>query len=334
MENLKLSYDAFINQMQNLYPFDNSLSVYVSNDDGIYISRIKHFNNSLNTTTKFNYFLKKKIKLFSHKDDDTLTVSQSLFGSSMPLKKIFNNQEENIKDTLWNCLHDILLQYNLFLNTPTSLERAELIKNNVKQKESSFNPKESLNKILNTDNLNESTNNLINDIFGEFEKAISDKSENPLGNLYQITQNITEKYKDKIENGDIKLDNLLGNMTKLPGMEKMGGMVEMLTSKLQGEQIEPHEKVVMDENFSTSNVELGVLPDEQNSNMTIGSILQTVDNFGFMNGQLPNMDILMDVFSKIGDNQNQEELNQVFEKELGIDMNKFTQEMNKMLQKE
>jgi hypothetical protein len=286
------------------------------------------------------------VKLFSGKFHDSLYISgrvdiKQIFPGykkyDLSLKKIFNNQEETIKLVLWKDIRNLLLAYNeeLLKNDLTNKSLLEKI-SKLKEPSPMLNPKDSINKILNTANLNDTTNSMINDIFGSFENSINNPGNNPFANIMEIGQVITEKYKDDIESGKINLDDLLKNMTQLPGMENMGNMVDMLTKQM-GSTTAPAEKVVIDENFSTSIVPQGENKDNE-AGMNVASLLKTMDSLGGLNnpllgGQEPDMNKLMGLFSKLGQTEDPSQLNNIFQNELGIDMNKFTQEMGKVLEK-
>lgn len=329
-------FNNFITHISQLFPENKVLEKINNESDEVKLARVKKLNDSINTTTNLNYLLKNKIKLFSHKEKDTLKISESLFGSDLSLKKIFNNQEETIKLVLWKDIKNLLLAYNeeLLQNDSTNkslLEKISKLKDNTSHV---FNPKDSINKILNTANLNDTTNSMINDIFGSFENSINNPGNNPFANIMEIGQVITEKYKDDIESGKINLDDLLKNMTQLPGMENMGNMVDMLTKQMGSTTSEPAEKVVIDENFSTSIVPQGENKDNE-SGMNVASLLKTMDSLGGvgLGGKEPDMNKLMGLFSKLGQTEDPSQLNNIFQDELGIDMNKFTQEMSKVLEK-
>ena len=238
---------------------------------------------------------------------------------------------------MWKDIRNLLLAYNeeLLKNDLTNKSLLEKI-SKLKEPSPMLNPKDSINKILNTANLNDTTNSMINDIFGSFENSINNPGNNPFANIMEIGQVITEKYKDDIESGKINLDDLLKNMTQLPGMENMGNMVDMLTKQM-GSTTAPAEKVVIDENFSTSIVPQGENKDNE-AGMNVASLLKTMDSLGGLNnpllgGQEPDMNKLMGLFSKLGQTEDPSQLNNIFQNELGIDMNKFTQEMGKVLEK-
>jgi hypothetical protein len=308
--------------------------------------RVQKFNDLMKSNTLFNFFLKSKIKLFSHKETNTLNISESMFGSEFSLKKIFNNQEDSVKIVLWKFLHNLVKYYNeyLLLDNVDSEIQTKIDKINAClldedcSNSKGINIKESLNKILKTDSLNEDTNGLINDIIHGFESSMSNQT-NPFENIMNISNTITDKYKDKIENGDIKIDEIFKNMQSLPGMESMGPMMNSLFTNMGTSEPEKEEKVIIDENFSTSMVDVPEPTLEGESNMNLKNILKTADNFGLMDsitGQSsedPGMGKLMNIFNKLTNQTDPMEIQNVFSKELGIDMDKLTNEMSKMLGK-
>jgi len=283
-------FSDFILHIKEISPFqDNDLvnsNLDISDDDKI--KNVKKLNDLLLLdVTNFNYFLKKKLKLFSHKNSDTTKISESLLGPKYPLKKIFNNQDDTIKLVLWSDLHNLILLYNKYLidNNLDEKNIAEGIINKINLVITESQPntaeiKENLNKILNTDNLNDTTNNMINDIFTSFQNSKNLNPENPFGSIFELSKTISEKYQDKIENGDINLDDLLKNMTKLPGMENIAGIVDKLSSTVSNQQ--EKEKVIIDENYSTANIDVGAIPDENNllSSLNVGTLLKGMESFG------------------------------------------------------
>jgi len=343
LDNVINKFSEFISHLKEVF---TNLKI----DETDELNKIKKLNDSINTTTHFNYLLKNKIKLFSHKEKDTLLISESLFGSELSLKKIFNNQEETIKLIFWKDLQKIILAYNEYLLL--SNKDDQIINDKINKLKSNLNlfstaelfnhPKESINKILNTSNLNESTNEMVNDIFSNFENVVDilnnkDENSNPLENILEISKIITDKYKDKIENGEIKLDDLLKNMTNLPGMENMGNIVEMLTKQFSNIQSKPKETVVIDENFSTAIVEQGDT-DKQKSDLNVASLLKTMNALGLNknsenNADGPDLSKLMGIFNKLGDIKEPSQLDNLFQNELGIDMDKITEQFSDVLQR-
>ena len=342
MTDFSSQYFNFISHIKNVSPNDTFFENLLIETQEQQLDRVKKFNDSLYNITLFNYFLKNKIKLFSHKEKNTTIVSESMFGPDITLKKIFNNQDETVKLLFWMDLKQLLLSYNKYLLTIDPDDKKVLERIQQLEAKPFINPKEGLNKILKTENLNETTNNMINDIFSTFEKTVNTQGSNPFYNIMQISQIISEKYKSNIENGEVKLDDLLSNMTGIPGMENMNGLINSITTQLGQPNAEPQEKVIIDENFSTAIVPKGEQK-EDTSNVNVGELLKTMDSIGALSigKQLMGGDTsdengigkLMDVFGKLSNTSDPSQLNEIIESDLGIDMNKFTDQMNKVLGK-
>jgi len=354
MNDFSSKYAEFISHIKNVFPNNVFLEKILNESIGEQLNRVKKLDESLSSTTLFNYFLKNKIKLLSHKEKDTTKVSESMFGSEITLKKVFNNQDETVKLLFWTDLKKLVLSYykHILPNNPNDkklIERIQLLESNIttintlanaststSNNLNNINPKESLSKILNTENLNETTNSMINDIFSTFEQSLNQPNSNPFANIMQISQVISDKYKNNIENGEVNLDDLLSNMTGLPGMENMGGLISSLTKQMQPSSTEPVEKVIIDENFSTAIVPKGEQK-EESSNVNVGELLKTMDSFGALGLGNPTdengMGKLMDIFSKLSNTSDPSKLNEIMESDLGIDMTKFSNEMAKVIGK-
>jgi hypothetical protein len=263
------------------------------------------------TQEYFDIFVDSKIKLFSHKDDETKKLSETLFGEELSLKKIFNNRDDNTKNVLWHYLHLMYLMVESAQkkqNKEKIKKISKLIENNDEQfKKSQIklsqqnnknmkDPKTMIREMFNVD-VNEETNDMLTDIVKSFESTLSGGiGSNPFSGLMDISQKISTKYKDKINNGEIELNKLMEGIQKnVPGMEemmkggglgsmgnigglmgKMGGMAGM--AGLGGSQ-KSKETVVIDENFSTSNVQLGELPVSKDG-FNLGNMLKLADSFG------------------------------------------------------
>jgi hypothetical protein len=203
----------------------------------------------------FDLFLKSKIKVFSHKSEDTHAISESLFGSNFCLKNLLNNQPEDVKKIIWMNLHTLYMISELL--KPDELCDQEKVmrlnrvickakglsgfseecnkpnpnpnSNSTSTSNDSSNPetKAKLQEMLGVD-VNKETTSMIDDIVGSFEKVLTNQSNaNPLAGIMEISQNISVKYADKINNGEIELDKLMQAITKkVPGMDQMmGGMM-------------------------------------------------------------------------------------------------------------
>lgn len=346
-ENCNKAFNDFISHLQEMFIESDTLINIVNEPTDKKLERLDKFNKSISSITNFNYLLKNKIKLFSHKDKDTQSISESLFGSELTLKKIFNNQDEIVKSLFWSDLQNLLLIYNeyLLVNDPNNdkiQERINKIKDNLQSK-AIESTKQNISNLLNTSKLNSSTNNLLEDIFSNFEQGIKNE-DNPLTNIVDISKKITEKYQSQIENGDINLNDILANMKNLPGMEKVGNIMNMF-GNMPGINPTNNEPVIIDENFSTAVIETGKVP-ENDMNLNIGSLLQGMNSLsdtGLLNGPMNelggikdmlgnlgnlnlenlNLDKLMGVFNKVNNIDNKEEMENIFKDELGVDVSKI-----------
>ena len=131
----------------------------------------------------FDTFLESKIKLFSHKDENTKNVSESLFGSELSLKKIFNNRDDNTKFILWAYLHLIVLMIELAQNKNKEriAQLSKLIEENASlleklkikanKKNDVKDPKTMIKEMFNVD-VNDQTNDMLNDIVKSFESSL------------------------------------------------------------------------------------------------------------------------------------------------------------------
>lgn len=325
-------YNLFLNDLSKEYPpeiIDNlkNMSDKTKYDCG------KKLMNLLNSETYFNYFVKCKIKIFSHKEHDTLKISESLFGKTLNLKKIFNNKDEDIKTKYWGYLHNLiyLLKKEILDSDPSNKKIEEEI-SRLKVNKVMNSSKAAINKIFDTSVLNSSTNELIDDIIDSFEKSFLENSKNPFENVMKIKEMIEDKYKDKIASGEISVPDIMTKLQKhipdiinnlkknIPGSENIlnsintGGFLELLNKK-------EDPVVIMDENFSTSAINVGK-PDESKSNIKLGSLLKTYDSLNtsglgnivtslqegrmpdisdlMKDGKMPDLNQLMDILKDSG----------------------------------
>jgi hypothetical protein len=191
------------------------------------------------------------------------------------------------------------------------------------------------------------TTTMIDDIVGSFEKVLMNESGgNPLSGIMEISQMISVKYADKINKGEIELDKLMQAITsKVPGMEQMmGGM--MGGSKDKEKQ---KEKILMDENFSTANIEVGMNQEPESKGMNISGILKMADQMGVipggkqssnesnmedvMNG-IPGIGKMMEMMQKLENTNTQEdaealklEMDTFLQTELGVDIEKLNEQL-------
>jgi hypothetical protein len=195
-------------------------------------------------------------------------------------------------------------------------------------------------------NVNNETSSMIDDIVGSFEKVLTNQSGgNPLSGIMEISQNISVKYADKINKGEIELEKLMQAITsKVPGMDQMmGGMMGGSKEKVQ------KEKILIDENFSTANVEVGMNQEPDSKGMNISGILKMADQMGvipggkqsskesgmqdMMNG-IPGIGKVMEMMQKLENTNTQEdaealklEMDTFLQTELGVDVDKLNEQL-------
>lgn len=322
-------YDSFLKQLLNLFDSNdenNTLDLinnFLKECESDKLQRGKNFYDSLELEYLFSLFCKSKVRLFSSKDENTNIVSNSLFGEDLPLKKLLNNQDENIQETIWKYLHlfYFLLETRNLNRTERKSKVSKLLKSNIESKNLSSSVK---NDLLDAD-LNQETNNMIDDIVKSFEESLSKNSDNPFESIIEITQNITEKYTGKIESGDIELDKLMSSIqSNIPGMPNLGG----------GEN-KQKEKVIIDEDFSTDKVELGDKDEEKKSSgMNLNNMLKMMNsmNGGGNNPELGGLFSMLGKIDNINSNEEAEELKKemdsYLENELGVDVNKLNKQFD------
>jgi hypothetical protein len=325
-------------------------------------------------------FLNNKTKLFSNKE-----ISESLFGDEITLKNIFHNRDDNVKFVLWSYLHLMVLMVELAQkkkNKDKIKKITKVVESNVselekcKKKVETFNktagrdPKTMIKEMLGVD-VNEQTNDMVADIVKSFEGTMGagegGPGANPLAGILDISKKISEKYQDKINKGDIQLDKLMEGIQKtIPGMEQMmkgGGMEGMMSSMMGGaggagglgsmmggmfgKGEAKKETVIIDENFSTSNVDVGQI--KEGMNINIGKMLNMANSMGVIPGGKekegnpvgPNIMELFGMMNGIDKIKTKEEadalknkVDSFIETKLGLDMSKISKDMEKMFKKE
>ena len=311
----------------------------------------------------FDTFLESKIKLFSHKDENTKNISESLFGTELSLKKIFNNRDDNTKFILWAYLHLMVLMVELThkKNKDRIKKLSKLIEENNQllekakikavQQNNVKDPKSMLKDIFNVD-VNDETNDMLNDIVKSFESSLSNEKGNPLTGIFDISQKISSKYQQKINTGEIQLNKLMEGIQKnIPGMDEL--MKNGLDGIMGGKQAtKPKETVIIDENFSTANVELGK-QNETKKGFNIGKMLSMANSFGVLGGDNifggnnplggdnpidKNMSELFGMISSMGNLDNKDNIENLknkmdeFLSKQGIDITKLNSEIDTMMQ--
>ena len=243
------------------------------------------------TPELFELFVASKLKVFSHKNDSSKKLSESLFGESLTLKQLLNNQTDAVKKTIWVYIHVLFLYSQLSVQTerqnPDYIERlTKLLNINPQQTNEPFDKTEASDRIYNLLNVtvNDDTKSMIDDIVNSFDPLIEGKDANPISSIMQISQTISSKYADKINSGDIELEKLMESIKdKVPGMS---GIIDNFNNMKasSGKDTKSKEKVIIDENYSTSKIDLGENTDNKTSSFNIGKILKTVDSLGVLPG--------------------------------------------------
>lgn len=326
-------YNTFLNEIEKLFSDDedNLVTKFINECESDKLSRGKSFYDSLENDELFDLFCKSKVKLFSSKDESTNSVSNSIFGEELPIKKLINNQLQKTKNVIWKYLH--LFYFLLESGNKNRSSRKSKLSKLLKENEEKVQ-KDVKNDLLNVE-VNEETNNMIDDIVKSFESTLNDDNsdnKNPFESIMNITQLITEKYSDKIESGEIELEKLMGSIQgNIPGMpDLMGGMKGMESKKVK------KEKVVIDENFSTDQVDV----DEQKDNgsgMNLSNMLKMMNsmNGNTGSGDIPNMGGLFSMLNGLNDIKTEEDaeklkkqMDSYLEKELGVNVG----ELNKKIE--
>lgn len=306
MENCINIYNDFLDTVKSLTK--NNTAAYKDKVE----ERLNKFYDSLQNPDIFTLFSMPTIKVFSSKTEETHTVSASLFDEFLNLKTIFNNQNEEVKNKLWELLLNLYIQLERVKNN--NAERITTMKDSLKKLRhtASQNVKNDIFKnVLNTD-VNNTTSSMIDDIIGSFQDVVSNKG-NPFENIMGITEMITSKYGRKIENGEVEIDKILGGMS---------GLINKGISKFGEKDKEDAEPVVMDENFSTADVEIG--NDEEDEEK------KPAFNFAKL---MP----LANMMNKIGTIKSEDDvkalkqdMDQFIEKELKVNMDDYQENINKL----
>jgi hypothetical protein len=291
-------YNNFINQLKVIFPDDNLTNFFdncLSLSDEDKLLYCKKFNESFNDVN-FDLFLKNKIKVFSHKVEENMIISETLLGKELSLKNILNNQPEQVKNIIWKNLHSMYIVGEI--QKPIDLQNMERIKllstTDSKSIDSKSGNRHQLYDILNVD-VNQDTTMMIDDIVKSFEDILTKPNANPLSSVMEISKMISMKYVDKINKGEIELNKLMESiMKKMPGMDKVmaemggaGGMEKMMEKMMGGmmggmsKKEGKKKKVIIDENFSTADVSVPKIK-EDSSNFKLGSALKIADQFGIL----------------------------------------------------
>jgi hypothetical protein len=303
METSVSIYNQFVDAIKEL---NHDVSSY--NDDQVE-KRLERFYMTLEKDDLFLLFSMGKIKVFSAKTVETHEFSLSLFGENLSLKHIFNNQPDDVKDNLWTLLFNIYIQLEKHYNSHP--ERVQILKESIKKlRNGGIGAKdefksELLKNMFNKD-VNPLTSNMLEDIIGSFQDVVSNKG-NPFENIMGITEKITSKYGSMIENGDIEIDKILGGMTNVLG------------TSISGEK-KDDEPVIIDENFSTSNIDIGKEEEESQGGFNLKNLSKLMPLTNIMNkmGSVKSNEDLLSI---------KQEMDSFMEKELKVDMSQYKDQL-------
>lgn len=385
-------YDNFILQLKIIFTDNETNKILddiknLSNEEKLIKGNL--FVESI-TDNFFDDFIKCKIKIFSHKNENTKKISESLLDSNLCLKNLLNNQPDAVKKVIWLKLHILYMTIELLkpVEEQNSLQLDALNKiiniksyeetntsdaNNTSDTNNTSDANNKLKDMLGVD-VNDETTCMIDDIVLSFEKLLSgDTKSNPLSGIMEISQKISVKYADKINNGDIELEKLMKSISKkVPGMESMlngmsgntsdgsGGLGGMMGSMMGGKDKKPKEKIIIDDDFSTADVQVGLNKVDDKKSINIGNVLKMADQFGVIPGgkqsgsetgtetdsqsnglpnlgdlgDIPHLGKMMEMIGKLGKTETQEDVNALklemdtfLESELGFDVNKLNKEL-------
>ena len=349
------NYNNFIEQLKIIFSDNNTISILNENlslEDNIKIEKGNLFRNKINDID-FNSFYNNKIKIFSHKDDNTLVISQSLFSAELCIKNLLNNQPEEVKTIIWKHLHTIWL-YSEYLNETPNNDNIKLMKTKLfgeqKLEFIKTDARKKLQDLLGVE-VNLETTEMIDDIIGCFEDLFNGSTGNPMANILKISQTISNKYSNKIKNGNIEIDKIMeAILGKLPGMENI--VSKFKNMKVLFEKPKQKNTIIIDENFSTADVIIGEIPNEEPS-MKIGSMLKIADKFGIIpggasssnsdnpslgnlfNSDFLNMDKMMGLMKNMQNSDDvgkiQNEMDNFLQNELGLDMTKINEQLNNVI---
>lgn len=374
-------YNSFIEQLKIIFPSEETVQVLNTinqTSDESKLTRAQLFSSSI-SGDNLDMFVKNKIKVFSHKSPDTQAISESLFGPEFCIKNLLNNQPEEVKKVIWTDLHHLCMIGEL-LKLEEDENKVKLLKqtiykarglpqlDKISEKSSGStgptgptepteptgksNPdvKHKLEDMLGV-KVNDETKTMIDDIVHSFEKVLTGKtSGNPLSGIMEISQMISVKYADKINKGEIELDKLMKSISKkVPGMDQM--MAGMMGGMMggSGKKASPKEKIIIDENFSTANVKVGLNKEEESKSFDIGGILKMADKFGVIPGGkpgnengdsgIPGIGKVMELMQKLDKAETKEdaealkqEMDAFLQKEMGVDVEKLNSQLDQVTQ--
>ena len=208
-------------------------------------NRLQAFYDALINDDMFILFSQTTVKAFSSTTVETHFLSCSLFEEQLSLKMLFNNMINDVKAKIWEALFLLYISLERDYGKPEN-NRVNILKEQIKRVRHQSKPafkSDMLKKLIKTDNLNETTTNMLDDIIGSFQTGTGG---NPFENVMGIANMISDKYSNNIENGEIELDKVLSDM--------MGGA--NISGLLGQQQAVDNTPVIINEQFNTSTVEV------------------------------------------------------------------------------
>lgn len=315
-DSLSSLYDGFLLNVENTVEINLDDIKNISEESKN--SNIESFYNCLSNEDLFDLFVSCKIKAFSSKTVETNNLSNSIFGEEYSLKFILNNRTEFMKAKIWSGL--LSLYRDLEKVRENRNNRLELIEEKMNELTKELSTKVK-NDMFNID-VNNTTNNMIDDIVSSFQNVMNQNA-NPFDNIMNITNKITEKYHKKIEDGEIEIEKVMGNLQE--NLPNMGSMM--------GEEKQEKEKIIIDENFSTADVEVESKEKENANGFNVGNMMKAAQNMP----DIGNLSNVMSKLTNIDENTNMDEvkseMDSFLEKDLGLDMNEFNKNLEDLQKK-
>lgn len=244
------NYNKLLSNVKSLFKKNKKLQELEINNVDM-INNLDLFVNELNDNSDFKLFVNKKEKLFSKKKK----LATSLL-KIISLKKVVT-EDKRFSDVFWKYLHFMYISYNQYNNMNS--DKIKLLITKLKESKISKN-KLGLN-------VNNTTNNMINDIVSQLKSS----GGNPFGNIMKITENISKKYGDKVKNGDIEVNKIFNSVTDNLNLKDLniGSVFKNMTSQNNKNNKEDEKPIIIDENFNTDMVKQGKLDDiKPNTNLS------------------------------------------------------------------
>ena len=377
-EDINTSYKNLVIAIESIFKTKFIELDNISSDD--IITNCDIFYNLLDNDKLYLLFVNNKIKVFSSKDSDTNTLSASLFTEKLLLKNIFNNQDEMNKLILWDSLLNLYYSIEKNnQNRKDRLEELTNKFNQIKMKLSKHVKEQILPDNINNTTTNMvsdiigSFQDLVSDNKNPFENImgittkISEKYYKDIedGNIEvdKLLKNMPLPGKDKnmnmedIMSGDMmknmgdmmgkmmggdgeNMGDMMGKMMGGDGENMMGDMMGNMMKGMMGDKKEEKEPTLIDDNFSTADIDVGQDELEKKGKGMIGNMMNMANNIPSMDG-MPGLGelggMMKDLTSGNIDADNLEnmkgKMDNFMEKTLGVDISEFNKNMENLVSK-